>query len=269
MCPPDFFTVRDVKNPFMRLDAVVDRTAARVQWASLRDTFARLGVAPYVIDPVDDLEDMVFTANQAFAGSGSLHRKFVVPSRMRYASRRREVPYFVEWFARNGFEIVDADLDGEFLEGHGDLLPHPNRELVWAGHGFRSSAQGVARFANAVRAEGLKVEPLRLVDPVFYHLDTCFAPLNEEAALLYPGAFAAESLAVLRDTWKRLYEIARDDALRFACNGVAVRGRFIASHLTDGLRDVLDRENLAPEIVDVSEFEKAGGSVFCLKALLP
>ncbi len=269
MCPPDFFTVRDVKNPFMRVDAVVDRDEAARQWEALRDTFARLGVTPYAVEPAGDLEDMVFAANQAFVGAGKLHARFAVPSRMRYASRQREVPYYVEWLARNGFAILDAGLGGEFLEGHGDLLQHPKRDLVWAGHGFRSSEEGVARFARAVRPEGLTVAPLHLVDEIFYHLDTCFAPLSEDAAIVYPGALSAASLDALRGSWKRLHEISRDDALQFACNGVAVNGRFVVSHETPALCRILECEGLAPEIVDVSEFEKAGGSVFCLKVVLP
>lgn len=269
MCPPAFFTVRDVKNPFMRVDAMVDRDRAAHQWESLKNTFARLGVTPHVLEPADDLEDMVFAANQAFIGAGIRHARFAVPSRMRYSSRQREVPFYVDWLARNGFTVIDAALEDEFLEGHGDLLQHPGRNLVWAGHGFRSSREGIAKFARAVQGEGLTVAPLQLVDEVFYHLDTCFAPLSEDAAIVYPDALDAESLDALRRGWTRLYDIERDDALQFVCNGVAVNERFVVSHLTPALRRILDREKLMPEIVDVSEFEKAGGSVFCLKALLP
>ena len=101
MCPPDFYTVRDVKNPFMRADAEIDRAVARRQWAALRETFASLGVAPHQVEAVEDLEDMVFTANQAFVGASALHPRFVVRSRMRHASRQREVPYVVAWFEQN------------------------------------------------------------------------------------------------------------------------------------------------------------------------
>jgi N-dimethylarginine dimethylaminohydrolase len=268
LCPPAYFDVVDQKNPYMSETTRVDRAKAQQQWQTLRSALERTGCQVETIAPVPGLEDMVFAANQVFVGAGALHPRFVVPSRMRHVSRRREVPYFVEWFARNGFEIVDAGLEGEFLEGHGDLLAHPKRNVVWAGHGFRSSPEGVARFARAVHGEGLEVEPLRLVDPVFYHLDTCFAPLNEDAAIVYPGALAAESLDALRRGWKRLHEIGRDDALEFACNGVAVGGHFIVSHITPALRRILDREALTALLVDTSEFEKAGGSVFCLKALL-
>jgi arginine dihydrolase len=267
MCPPDYFTVRDVKNPFMASGDAVDAELARRQWETLRAAFESIGVSTLAIEPVPDLEDMVFAANQAFAGRGSNRRRFIVPSRMRYASREREVPYYVDWFVRHGFSTIDLGLDaaaGEFLEGHGDLLQHPGSPQIWAGYGWRSSDSGVARFAGAMQTEGLEVTPLRLVDETFYHLDTCFSPLNAEAALVYPGALAPESLERLRAGWKRLYEVPREDAAAFACNGVVANGRFVASHVSTSLAETLRRENLEPAIVDTSEFEKAGGSVFCL-----
>lgn len=270
MCPPDFFTVRDVKNPFMDPDVGIDRAVAAQQWATLRDAFARFGMKPYVIEPVADLEDMVFTANQAFIGSGALHQRFVVPSRMRYPSRQREVPHVVAWFERNGFAVVDLGLTGdEYLEGHGDLLHHPKRDVVWAGYGFRSSAAGVERFSQAMQGESLSVQPLRLIDSTFYHLDTCFMPLNQEAAVVYPEAFEAVSLDALRTGWRRLHEVSRDDALQFVCNGAVANGHFVVGHVPSKLAEILAAEGLAPVRVDVSEFEKAGGSVFCMKAYLP
>src|SRR5215469_13073207 len=136
MCPPDHYTVRDVKNPFMDPQAGIDRAVASQQWKTLCDTFARIGVTPQIVEAVDDLEDMVFTANQVFVGSGARHARFVVPSRMRYASRQREVPYVVAWFESKGFTVIDLHLENEeYLEGHGDLLPHPGRDVIWGGYG--------------------------------------------------------------------------------------------------------------------------------------
>ena len=269
MCPPSYFTVRDVKNPFMASGKPVDSARALQQWNGLRDAFARAGVETPVVDAVDDLEDMVFAANQAFVGSGARHSRFVVPSRMRYASREREVPHYTRWYAANGFTVLDLQLDGDaFLEGHGDLLPHPGSARIWAGFGFRSSRSGIERFAAAMRDERLEVIPLQLVDETFYHFDTCFAPLSAEAALYYPPAFSPEARAALEAGFQRLHPVSRDDAYTFACNGVAVNGYFVASHVSAAVDEVVRAEGLTPSIVDVSEFEKAGGSVFCMKNFL-
>jgi N-dimethylarginine dimethylaminohydrolase len=267
MCPPDYFTVRDVKNPFMDVDQPVDHALARAQWDALRHALESAGVEVLLIDPVDDLEDMVFAANQTFTSFPG-RKPFVVPSRMRHESRDREVPYYVEWFRRRGFDIIAVDFGEEVLEGSGDLLWHPDGSHVWAGHGFRSTEGGVAKFAAAMAPNRIKVTPLKLIDERFYHLDTCFAPLTAQAALVYPGAFDQSALAKLGAAFPRLYQVSELEALTFICNGIVANDAYVASHAYDGVRAALAREGLEPVLVDLSEFEKAGGSAFCLKTFV-
>jgi N-dimethylarginine dimethylaminohydrolase len=52
-------------------------------------------------------------------------------------------------------------------------------------------------------------------------------------------------------------------------NGIVANGRYFTSHITPHLESVLCGEGLAPVIVESSEFEKSGGSLFCMKAFLP
>jgi N-dimethylarginine dimethylaminohydrolase len=214
---------------------------------------------------------MTFAANQAFVGIDASGTRFFVPSAMRHASRAREVPHYVQWFKQHGFRAINLRLDtqsGEFLEGHGDLLWHPNHPHVWAGYGFRSSQSGVRKFAEAMEREEVGVTPLELVNETFYHLDTCFTPLSSHAALIHSPALSAAAIASLRGAFKRLHDVSHADAMRFACNGIPVNGYFIASHVSDELSQILRKEGLKPLIADTSEFEKAGGSVFCLKVFL-
>ena len=250
----------------MRLQ--VDHGKAELQWHALCQALRGLGLDVKLIPPVKDLEDMVFAANQVFVGQHDRIGNFIVPSEMRYPSRQKEVPYYVEWFAGRNYKIIALKLKGESLEGGGDLLWHPDKTRIWAGYGIRSSEGGVAKFADAMRDLSLPVTPLHLIDEYFYHLDTCLAPLNAEAALFYPDAFASKAQKSLADGWKRLYPIAREEALLFACNGIAVNGRYLTSRLTPTLEAALAREQLEPLVVDVSEFEKSGGSVFCMKMFL-
>jgi N-dimethylarginine dimethylaminohydrolase len=266
MCPPTFFDVREPKNPYMALP--VDRAKAQQQWEGLRDALQDAGVKVETINPVEDLDDMVFAANQAFVGHHDRIGNFIVPSRMRYASRQKEVEFFVDWFRQRGYKIIDLDLDGDYLEGHGDLLWHPDRSRIWAAHGFRSTRGGVEKFAAAMHKLDFPVIPLQLVDDHCYHLDTCLCPLNQDAALIYPGAFSPESLSTVRAGWKRIHELTRNEALQFMGNGIVVNGRFITARLSQNLERILTQESLSPVLVDTSEFEKSGGSVFCMKAFL-
>jgi N-dimethylarginine dimethylaminohydrolase len=211
---------------------------------------------------------MVFAANQVFVGHHDQLGSFIVPSRMRYASRHKEVSFFVDWFRQHAYKIIDLDLDGEYLEGHGDLLWHPDRSRIWAAYGFRSTRGGVDKFAAAMQELGFPVIPVQLVDDHCYHLDTCLCPLSDDAVLIYPGAFSPQSLQTVRGAWKRIHELTRDEARQFMGNGIVANGRFITPRLSRSLEQILAQEGLTPVVVDTSEFEKSGGSVFCMKAFI-
>jgi N-dimethylarginine dimethylaminohydrolase len=246
----------------------VDRAKASEQWESLRSALRSAGVEVETIDPVRDLEDMVFAANQVFVGYHPRIGNFIVPSEMRHLSRQREVPYYVDWFRRRGYLVMNLDLYGECLEGHGDLVWHPDHSKIWAGYGFRSTKRAIDKFSAAMGKLEVPVTSLQLVDENFYHLDTSLCPLNQDAALIYAGAFAEESYARLRSGWTRLHELTRDEAGRFMGNGIVANGKYITPRLSDNLSRILAQEKLEPIVVETSEFEKSGGSLFCMKCVL-
>jgi len=266
MCPPTFFDVREPKNPHMGVP--IDRVLAQHQWENLRGALIQSGLKVELIDPVEHLDDMVFSANQVFVGEHRVLGKFIVPSRMRYASRQKEVAFYVEWFRHRGYKVVEVDLSGEYLEGHGDLLWHPDHSRIWAGYGFRSTRGGIERFAAAMKEIGYPVTILELVDKYCYHLDTCFSPLSMESALICADALAQSSVAEIRNGFERVHELSLDEARQFMGNGIVANGRFIAPRLTENLSRILAKEGLTPVVVETTEFEKSGGSVFCMHCRL-
>ena len=269
LCPPAYFDVVDQKNPYMSANSGVDREKAQRQWQTLCSALEQAGCQVETITPTAGLEDMVFAANQVFVGFHEDVGKFIVPSRMVHASRQREVPFYVDWFRQRDYKIIEVDLGNEHLEGHGDLLWHPDWSRIYAGYGFRSTQAGVEKFRDAMFKLGIPVVPLHLVDAYCYHLDTCFCPLNNEGVLIYPGAYAPESLATLRGFWKRVHELTADEAHGFMGNGIVANGRYLTPYVTPHLEEILRQEALSPVVVDTSEFEKSGGSLFCMKSFLP
>ncbi len=266
-CDPQHFNIVDSKNPFMKPGEPLDLALASKQWESVKAAFADAGFIVEVLNSVAELEDMVFANNQVFV-SESKAGKFIVPSRMRYSSRQREVPHYVAWFKDRGYRVIELDFGDDYLEGHGDLLWHADGSKVWAGYGFRSTLGGVKKFAAAMEPLGAKVIPLELRDPRFYHLDTCFAPLTSKSVLVHPAAFTPQSYQTIQQNCERVYIVGEDDALRFVCNGVAAGGRFITPYLSPQVATALSRERLQPVVVDTSEFQKSGGSVCCLKLFI-
>lgn len=269
VCPPDFFDVVDQKNPYMTRESPLDRAKARSQWDFLCSVLQQNNCEIETITPIAGLEDMVFAANQVFVGEKAGYGKFAVPSRMLHPSRQREVPFYTEWFRQHDYQIINLDFDKEFLEGHGDLLWHPDGSRIYAGFGFRSTEGAVAKFAAAMSKLDIPVIPLQLIDPHCYHLDTCLCPLNNEAALVYPGAFSAPALESIHKFWNRVHLLSTPEAHSFVGNGIVAGSSYIAPRMTPQLEAMLRSEGLTPVIVDTSEFEKAGGSCFCMKTFLP
>jgi len=266
---PEFFAIGEARNPFSRQHSTVDLPLALAQWERLCDAFRQAGLEVAEVEARSGLEDMCFVASQAFVGVDAEDRSFAVLSRMLNRSRRDEVEIAALWYSHQGYRIIDLSPEGEeFLEGAGDLIWNPDWQYVWAGYGHRSTLASVDLFAATMEEMGFAVHKLELVDPYFFHLNLCLAPLTPDSLLIYPGAFAPQTLAHIRSL-ATVHEVAREEALQFVCNGVAVNGYYITARLSRRLEQILGEEGIDPIVVDLSEFHKAGGSVASLKMLLP
>ena len=107
---------------------------------------------------------------------------------------------------------------------------------------------------------------MNLVDPRFYHLDTCLCPLSGGALLYFPAAFDDPSRALIEVLVPEEKRIAVDevDALQFCCNAVALDDHVFMNGASEELQQRLRARGLTPVIVPLSEFMKAGGAAKCL-----
>ncbi|MBK8977300.1 MAG: amidinotransferase [Planctomycetes bacterium] len=269
MCPPAHFDVIDVKNVFMEgRQGTVDHAAARSQWDALRLAFESSGLHVELVAATPGCEDMVFAANQTLPGVTTDGRRVCVLSHMNHASRRREVAAYAEWFAAHGFAVVDPLPPACRFEGCGDAIWHPGRHRLWIGYGERSDAEAHAAVAAVFDAE---VRSLHLADRRFYHLDTCFCALDAHRALVYPGAFDAPSMALLRAGFDELLEVEEREAVEtFACNATALpTGHVLIEQRAAHTIARLDSLGYRTVPLDTGEFLKSGGSVFCMKQFVP
>ncbi len=211
MCHPDHFGIEYEINPWMDLKRGSDHDQAQAQWNALYETLLDLKVSVDLIEPAKGLPDLVFTAN-----CGLVYKNKFIISRFRYGVRQGEAPLFENWARSRGFDLVDMP-PGYNFEGAGDALFCG--ETLIAGYRFRSDVRSHQWIGEQI---GQEVLPLELVDPRFYHLDTCFCPLAPDLALYYPGAFDTYGLSVLRDRIPELIEVAPDEAISFSCNAVVV-----------------------------------------------
>jgi N-dimethylarginine dimethylaminohydrolase len=261
VCPPDYFDVDYVINPWMEGHVGrVDLARAKTQWAALFEDVATTATIEEVA-PQPGSPDMCFTANAGLALSGR-----VVPARFRMSERAGEEAPFAHWFGEAGFKVVPSPTPDPF-EGEGDALFQPGEALLWAGYGVRTALETHIALARFFEVEVLS---LRLIDQRFYHLDTCLVPLPGGRVMYFPEAFDAASRATIeaRIPRDRRLEISEDDATRFACNVLRVEDRLFLNHASAPLRAALGEWGFETRLHPVDEFMKAGGGVKCLSLLL-
>ena len=113
---------------------------------------------------------------------------------------------------------------------------------------------------------GVDVVTLKLVDQRFYHLDTCFCPLEGGAVMYFPQAFDEESRRTIESRIARdkRIEIGEEDALAFACNAVNIDDVIVVNRATPAFVKALAAKGFEVLQNPLSEFMKAGGSAKCL-----
>ncbi len=267
MCPPDFYNVSYVINPWMDPVAWAEHAPtlerdAREGWKKLYDTYVALGARVEVMPPVDGLPDLVFTANAAVV----MNRK-VLLARYLCPERQGEEAHGLQFFnslKKDGVvDEVHEMPQGVYFEGAGDCYWDPTRQMLWTGWGQRSSreAQGVidALF-------GIPSVSLELVDPRFYHLDTAFCVLSGGEVLYVPCAFteAGRDLITSIVGSDKLITVDAADAERLAANSVSVGKDLVFGHCGDALRTTLESRGYRVHVVPLGSFGRSGGSAYCL-----
>jgi N-dimethylarginine dimethylaminohydrolase len=257
MCPPRLYDVNYVINPWMAGNVhASSRTRAAEQWQNLYNAVSKVAEVQ-LIEPEPGSPDMVFTANAGLERNG-----IVAISSFFHPERQGEEPHFRRWFQEAGYTLVNIPRSTPF-EGEGDALFTADGTRLWVGYGPRtlaSSHQALRRVWN------IEVASLHLIDPRFYHLDTCFAPLEGGFVMYFPEAFDDASLAKIEAYYpeqKRII-VSEVDAACFACNAINVGRTIILNRISRELNARLESLGFTVVQIALSEFMKAGGAAKCL-----
>ncbi len=257
MCPPDYFTVDYVINPWMAgHEDELDKAKAVDQWNTLKDAISEYADV-VTMEPQPDLPDLVFTAN-----AGVVYRDKAIASHFMPQERRPEEPHYKQWFKENGFDLLNLDEKIGF-EGAGDCLFDRRGDWLWTGYGFRTEIEAHAEIENYF---GKEVVSVKLTDSRFYHIDTCMCPLADGFLMYHPPAFDFDSRIAIEKRVPPHKRIVVDtmDAGNFACNAVNIGDMVFLNQASDPLKARLMLAGFHVREVDLSEFLKAGGSAKCL-----
>lgn len=254
MCPPEYYEIAYEINPWMHVEQKADKKLAWAQWQALYDWITgTAGAEVRLLDPVRGLPDLVFTAN-----AGLISGRRFIKSRFRYRQRRAEEIQVERWFRKYDYEVKTVP-EPYFFEGEGDAL-FMGAEL-YAGYHFRSSLEAFDYVAGLLRRDYCALE---LQDKRFYHLDTCFSPLDARTALVFLPAFEPYARLTLLEMLPDPVFVSEEEAVRFACNAVIAGRKVALPQGCPGVKAALEKKGFEVWELDFSEFMKSGGAGKCL-----
>jgi N-dimethylarginine dimethylaminohydrolase len=267
MCRPEYFDVNYIGNKFMMKNQnKVNRTNALKQWEILQDTYNGLGFEVNLIEPGEDLVDMVFTANQSFPFLDMNGNKKVILSKMRNEERKSEIPYFEEFYKKNGYDTIHLPDEIKYFEGMGDAIVDHEKKIVFGGIGIRTQGsvyKYISEYTN------YHVVTLNLINVSLYHLDTCFSILNSNTVVVDRKGMDIDSLKKLTNYYENIIEADHDENMKyFVCNCHCPDGKNVI--VQKGSKDFKNKIQTAGfDIIELNtnEFIKSGGSVFCMKLM--
>ena len=252
LCRPEFYGINYQINPWMNINNDADKSKVVEQWNSLESKIKELGCNVKLIKGKDGLPDMVFTANAGLV----LKNGDVVLSKFTHPERSGEEELFGEWFESHGHKVIRTQ---KFFEGAGDALFFGS--TLVCGYGFRSDET----FYNELSVKKVSVH---LVDPYFYHLDTCFCPLEGLDYMIWPGAFDTASREIFKSLGGNEIAVPENEAKLFACNAVKIGKNVILPAGCPITMRLLQENGYTPHPLEMSEFIKSGGACKCLTLAL-
>ncbi len=268
LAKPSEFAVVEAQNPLMADEHghlhQVDKELAQKQWHAVSQTFTDAGLICMALDAVPGLVDFCFTANPSFVMPATKDVREVWLARMRYSSRQAEVDFHRAFFYAAGFLVRELPDSVKHFEGHGDGLWHPRRRLLHAAIGPRTE---IAAWQGLQQAyPDLDILLYKLMPGAQYHLDTALAPLNEDTALAVRPAFSPVGWELLQSAFPHVIALSAEQGAKLLGNAFCADGHTVFLPSGDpALASQLDALGFSVKTLHLSEFHKAGGSVFCLK----
>jgi N-dimethylarginine dimethylaminohydrolase len=253
MCPPEWYDVDYVINPWMAGNLhQPSRDTAFLQWRTLYQKLQEIADVR-LLHAREGSPDMVFVAHAALVQHG-----VAAVSSFAHRQRQSEEAHLQMWLKDAGFLVWETPRETSF-EGEGDALFDSNGDHLWAAHGVRTCHHSHRHVADAWHS---RVTSLHLIDPRFYHLDLCFAPLSGGYLMYFPEAFDAPSIEKIEAAYGADKRIALSEleATQFGCNVINAGRHILMGRVETDLAERLRERGFEVSELELSEFQRGGGS---------
>lgn len=266
---PDTYEVRrDTRhqNPLIQ-ETPVNAAQASRQHAHLRSLLPK--TISIDVTSRHSLPDLVYIASAGLSLPG-LPDSVVILPRMKYASRRAELPVVKTIFQKLGVKMIELPR-GIVFEGEAEAVWLQEGRVLLHGYGYRSTkATGPAlqKLLTAIYTQYAVPPPtvvsVSLQSPETYHIDMALLVVSPSFCIARQGAFSEAGRALLTKLFKTVRVVSSSDP--FALNAIVLE-KTILTHkpLDPAVKEILEEASgKSVTEVNVSEFEKGGGAVACL-----
>lgn len=252
-------------NVYMDVEKSVQTDLALTQHRNLAHAIS--AQLPCIVFPGrEETPDAVFPNNVfATAKSRIILGHMRHPVRQAEADRADMLGFFQEVL---GYRLVDLRSQAGICELTGSLIIDRARDIAYCGLSERCDEAGAKAMADAF---GLKACLMFDLAPGEYHTNVVLSVLASRGVIIAPDGFSDKRVS---DAISAFYsphsiELSKSEKNAFAANAIALRedavwmSRFAADSLSVANRQNLAKAGFAIHAVDLSEIEKAGGSLRC------
>lgn len=244
MVDPEYFEVIE-ENPHGNRNNQPNPAMLRIQFSAIHNLYTSLGLKVLSIPRHPYLRSLIHITN-TFFGSSDLAKKEIVLSNMKLDTRTHEPWEIEKWFPLENYtvhripKVLYKTPDQKIpliFEGFGDLIP--GEYHYFAGIGQRTTKEAIDYVSNILRLKEEKpIQMLKLVNPHFYHLDTCFCILPQHNDIIYyPGAFDAVSADFLQNIKVyQPYAVSKRLAHHLVCNSVGIADMLLLNVPFEGIQ---------------------------------
>ncbi len=256
-------------NLYVETGAKVDISRAREQHHALTETLHACGIPVISFPALPDAPDGVFP-NNAFATTA--HRRLIIGA-MKHPVRQQETQrgdvrnFFEEAM---GYEVVDLSEAALTAELTGTLVIDHHRYIGFLGMSQRVCDEGAEALHDAF---GLRATLMFALGSEEYHTNVVMSVLAGRACVYHPGSLTPEAVDALDKIYDHAaFRLSDHEKNAFVGNCIAATEEDVLMSLTawsalsEEARAFFDRQRFRLRPVDVSEFEKAGGSLRCMVA---
>ena len=273
----EYFDDSAAINPFMDASNPIDRDKARAEHQHIKVSLEQAGVTVLQINPPQDCQDGVYTANWALV-RGDVAVLASLPN-----ARKAEEAYAERVLTDLGKKVIRVP-NGMKFSGQGDALPCG--DYLFAGSQYRSDAAAQTFVAQTLGYKLIQLQTVPLLAPAgvqvinaysgwpdsfFYDIDLALsvlrAPSDGQKGLIAwcPDAFVPESQEIMRefDAVDKIEVSLAEAKEAFACNLVSTGQTVVMSAHAPLFTAAVRAHRLDVVTPEISELAKGGGYIRC------